>query len=470
MSTFALFVGIAVVVVGLYASLVLENRVELEAGWSVIDQARALASSLERFESARDRETTLRQFSRFTGQRITVWEGDSVTSDFRAGFSVTERHANRPDQRLIDETLRGRAQILREGLEDRVVYAAVRVAGSDMTVRVGERNPPIFDVSNRMQATLMIGLIFALVLAVLGGWIAAKRVADPIKELALSARRINEGLLTEEILVETRASEFQDLTANLNGMADRFRDDIEKLQRLIMIQNEFLGNISHEVRNPIFAINGYIEALASPRLNEEQRLHYARKGVANLERLSTLFSDLIEIARLEYREDLIHPEPLDLKDLIEEVAETARPKARQKDLSLRLDLQPTVAFADRSRMRQVITNLIENAIAYTDSGSVECRVRPVDEAALVEVIDTGRGIDKQHLERIFDRFYRVDAARSRKYGGSGLGLSIVKQILHAHHVQIHVESKAGEGSRFWFELPLATDSEEEDLVPEVQED
>lgn len=456
MSTFALFVGIAVVVVGLYASLVLQNRVEAEAGWSVIDQARALAGSMDRFESERDRDAMLRQFSRFTGQRITIWKGDSVVSDFRAGFSVSERRQNVPDQRLIEETLRGRAVIQREGLDDRVVYAAVRVAGRDLTVRVGKRNPPIFDVSNRMQATLMVGLIFALVLAVLGGWIAAKRVADPIKELALSARRINEGELSEEILVETKASEFQDLTANLNGMADRFRDDIEKLQRLIRIQNEFLGNISHEVRNPIFAINGYIEALASPRLTEEQRLRYARKGVANLERLSTLFSDLIEIARLEYREDLIHPEPLDLKDLVEEVVETARPKARQKDLKIKLDLHSTMAVADRSRIRQVITNLVENAIAYTDAGSIECRVYERNGSARLEVADTGRGIDRQHLERIFDRFYRVDAARSRKYGGSGLGLSIVKQILHAHGVQIHVDSRIGEGSRFWFELPLAT--------------
>jgi signal transduction histidine kinase len=459
MSTFALFVGIAVVIVGLYASLVLENRVELEAGWSVIDQARGLAATIDRFQSDREREATLRQFSRLTGQRITIWDGDSVASDFRAGFAVSENRAGKPDQRLIEETLRGRAQIVHEGLNDRVVYAAVRVPAKGITVRVGKRNPPIFDVSDRMQATLMVGLMFALVLAVLGGWIAAKRVADPIKELALSARRINEGQLSEEIVVETRASEFQDLTANLNAMADQFREDIEKLQRLIRIQNEFLGNISHEVRNPIFAINGYIEALASPRLSEEQRLHYARKGVANLERLSTLFSDLIEIARLEYREDLIHPESLDLKDLIEEVVETARPKARQKDIEITLDLHPTVVVADRSRIRQVITNLVENAIAYTDSGSIGCRVSEEDGRALVEVRDTGRGIDKQHLERIFDRFYRVDAARSRKYGGSGLGLSIVKQILHAHGVKIHVDSNVGEGSRFWFKLPLASEEE-----------
>ncbi|MGA7305267.1 MAG: ATP-binding protein, partial [Rhodothermales bacterium] len=94
---------------------------------------------------------------------------------------------------------------------------------------------------------------------------------------------------------------------------------------------------------------------------------------------------------------------------------------------------------------------------YSDSGSVECTVREEDESALVEIADTGRGIDRQHVERIFDRFYRVDAARSRKYGGSGLGLSIVKQILHAHGVQIHVQSKAGEGSKFWFKLPLVAE-------------
>jgi len=290
-------------------------------------------------------------------------------------------------------------------------------------------------------------------------------VSDRIRQLAESARRINQGELTEEIAVESRAAEFQDLAINLNGMADRFRDDIEKLQRLIRIQNEFLGNISHEVRNPIFAINGYIEALGSKKLTEQQRIRYVKKGVANLNRLTTLFSDLIEIARLEYREDLIHTEAFSLEELTEDVIETAREKAEEKGLSLTLQSEPIRVKADRNRIRQVLTNLIENGIAYTDTGSVSCLISTFHGKALVEVIDTGKGISEAHLQRVFDRFYRVDAARSRKYGGSGLGLSIVRQIMHAHGEQINVESETGVGSRFSFQL--AIDESEPDEVADA---
>ena len=109
----------------------------------------------------------------------------------------------------------------------------------------------------------------------------------------------------------------------------------------------------------------------------------------------------------------------------------------------------------------MLTNLIDNAIAYTEEGHVRCRMRRHRDKIRVEVVDTGRGIPDDHLDRIFERFYRVDAARSRKQGGTGLGLSIVKQILQAHGEPIHVESTAGRGTRFWFELPLAESAPDE---------
>lgn len=221
------------------------------------------------------------------------------------------------------------------------------------------------------------------------------------------------------------------------------------------VQNEFIGNVSHEVKNPIFAVSGFVEALGSDKLPPEQRAQYAQKGLANLNRLNLLFSDLIEIARLEYRDDLIRPERFELQDLISEVVETVLPRAEDKGLEIVWDNPPLEVMADRNRIRQVLTNLIENAVNYTDEGSVRVRMRRHRDKARVEVDDTGRGIPEDHLDRVFDRFHRVDAARSRKMGGTGLGLAIVKQILEAHGEPVHVESTRGRGSRFWFELPLA---------------
>jgi len=455
MTTFAAFVGTAVFVVGAYALFVLKKRAEIASGRIIVDETTELATTLQRPMSPTDRATVLRQLSRFTNLRITLWNADTLELDVYRGYVLRPGETKLPGRDLLRATEAGTGLMTYGPADEMILYAGVHIPGTKMFLRIGQTDPPVHVVSNQMQVTLVFGLLFALVLAVMGSWIAAKRVANRIKQLADSARRINEGELTQEIAVESRASEFQDLAISLNGMANTFRDDIEKLHRLIRIQNEFLGNISHEVRNPIFAINGYLEALASESLSEAQRKRYAKKGVGNLDRLTTLFSELIEIARLEYREDLISREPFSLTELTDDIVETARPKAAIKGLTLLLESEPLRVVADRNRIRQVMTNLIENGIAYTDSGTVSCSISEFQGNALVEVIDTGKGIPEEHIERIFERFYRIDAARSRKHGGTGLGLSIVHQILHAHGQQIHVESETGIGTRFWFELPLA---------------
>jgi signal transduction histidine kinase len=323
-------------------------------------------------------------------------------------------------------------------------------------LRLGEPLPALVRVFERVQVVLASGLLLALALALLGAWLASRQITAPLAAITRSAQRINEGDLDGRIVVKTRAAEFQELARSLNQMATRFRSDIQELQRMQRVQNEFIGNVSHEVKNPIFAVFGYLEALGSDTLPSEQRTKYAQKGLANLQRLNNLFSDLIEIARLEYREDLIHRQRFDLQDLIQEVGETLDPRADEKALELTYDNPPLEVYADRNRIRQVVTNLIDNAIAYSDEGSVRCRMRRHLDKARVEVVDTGRGIPEEHLGRVFERFYRVDAARSRKMGGTGLGLAIVKQILGAHGEAIHVESTKGRGTRFWFELPLAS--------------
>ena len=291
-----------------------------------------------------------------------------------------------------------------------------------------------------------------MLLSVFGSWIAAQRVTEPLLAIRNSAKSISEGHFEEEIIVESRASEFHDLAKSLNLMSDSFREKIDELQRMAHLQNEFIGNVSHEVRNPIFAVGGYLEALASATLTADQRRFYAEKGLNNLERLNNLFNDLIEIARLEYREDLIKSKVFELSELLGDVYEVLKGKAEEKNIQLVVENPVLFVRADRSRIRQVLINLIDNAIAYSDTGTVRCRYRRHLDKVRIEVVDSGRGIPEEHLERIFGRFHRVDPDRSRKSGGTGLGLSIVKQILAAHGETVHVESTLGRGTRFWFEL------------------
>ncbi len=453
MLTFALFVGTAVATVGLYAFLVLRGQVQDAARETLRVQARYLSAQLETVEDREVLFETIRRTSTATPYRIGVATADSLVWEMADGRILTDRTFL--DQPEVEQAVRtGFGYDERTGDDGPVLYVAHHSPVSGYVVRIGQPAPPLLTVVQRMQATLIIGMTLALVLALIGAWIAALQVTRPLRAISKSARRINEGDLDRKIVVRTRAAEIQDLAGSLNSMAERFRQDIYELQRVARIQNEFIGNVSHEVKNPIFAVGGYLEALDAD-LPAEQRQKYVAKGLLNLQRLNNLFGDLIEIAKLEYREDLIRPEVFDLQGLITEVGEMLEPKADDKELALAFDNRPAEVWADRSRIRQVLTNLIDNAVSYTDAGSVKCRMRRHRDKVRVEVVDTGRGIPEDHLDRIFERFYRVDTARSRKEGGTGLGLSIVKQILQAHGEPVHVESTAGRGTRFWFELPLA---------------
>gem|GEM_PF-125393 len=314
---------------------------------------------------------------------------------------------------------------------------------------------------NEMNRNRMYILLFSIITAIcsiwLASWLASKKITQPLQKITQTAKHIINGQLDEEIKIESQAAEIQDLAESLTLMARRFRLDIRELKRLTSFQNEFLGNVSHEVRNPIFAIGGYIEALGADNLTPKMRQIYVGKGLNNVQRLNGLFSDLLEIARLEYREEAIKPESFDLKTLLDEVADELDYLAQEKSLDLVVDNEPQKIYADRSRIRQVLSNLIQNGLKYTDiaHGVVRVRYRKNGNKVRIEVLDNGRGIPEEHIDHIFERFYRVDAARSRAMGGTGLGLSIVKQILNAHGEQIHAESTEGRGSRFWFELPIS---------------
>ena len=462
MLTFALFVGLAVVTVGLYSSLSLRGQVRDAARETLREQATRFAVQLEAAPDQTSMLVLAGQIALLTHVDVSVATHDRLLADWKASGeqpASDEPDAvpffERPEVRDALAAPAGVGYAERAGQDgSERQYVALYRPGGQLLVRLGEPVPPLLRAVRRVQTVLVLGMALALILALVGAWIAARQVTRPLAAITRSAQRINEGDLDGRIAVRTRAIEFQDLSRSLNQMAGRFRADIHELQRMQRVQNEFIGNVSHEVKNPIFAVFGYLEALGS-ELPPEQRIHYAQKGLVNLQRLNNLFSDLIEIAKLEYREDLLRPQRFDLQELIAEVGDMLESRAEEKGLDLAVENPPLDVVADRNRIRQVLTNLIDNAIAYSEEGSVRCRMRRHLDRARVEVVDTGRGIPEEHLDRIFERFYRVDTARSRKMGGTGLGLAIVRQILEAHGATIQVESTKGRGTRFWFDLPLA---------------
>lgn len=245
--------------------------------------------------------------------------------------------------------------------------------------------------------------------------------------------------------------------------AEQRKAEIEMLQQNESYRKEFLQNLSHELKTPIFAIQGYVDTLINGALeNPQVNRKFLQSTSRNVERLVNLLDDLDAISRLESGEQLLLKDSFVIQDLLKEVYESLAIKADEKGIKCIIKKGcelPLTVFADKEKMRQVFINLIDNAIKYgKQNGVIESSFYKVDGArVLVEISDDGTGISEEHLHRIFERFYRTDLARSRKVGGSGLGLSICKHIIEAHGQTIHVRSKIDVGSTFGFTLQSKKD-------------
>jgi two-component system phosphate regulon sensor histidine kinase PhoR len=239
--------------------------------------------------------------------------------------------------------------------------------------------------------------------------------------------------------------------------------DITRLERLERVRQEFLSNVSHELRTPLTAILAFVEtledgAIADPD-NSQRFLSIIRK---NAERMHNLINDILELSAIEAGTVRVEIEPVYLHYLVNDVITALASRAAARKVSLHNETNThSVVLADGHRLEQMLTNLIDNAIKFNhENGSVTIR-HEKDERDQISVADTGDGISPEHTERIFERFYRVDRARSRDMGGTGLGLAIVKHLARAHDGEVRIISKSGEGATFIIELPAVQPDEAE---------
>jgi two-component system phosphate regulon sensor histidine kinase PhoR len=229
--------------------------------------------------------------------------------------------------------------------------------------------------------------------------------------------------------------------------------NITDLRRLERVRRDFVANVSHELRTPMTTVRAMAETLIDEQSEHGGSAHrYLSRIVSEVDRLTRITDDLLTLSQAESTEPA--KQPVDLSQLVELHAETFKPSAEAKSLRLLTDIEPgIVAVCNEAQINQVVTNLIDNAISYTQAGHVTVRLARTDEGAVFEVEDTGVGISSEHTGRIFERFYRVDRGRSRQTGGTGLGLSIVRHIVEAHGGKVSVESQLNQGSCFRVVLP-----------------
>ncbi len=235
--------------------------------------------------------------------------------------------------------------------------------------------------------------------------------------------------------------------------------DNTELRRLETIRQEFIANVSHELKTPLSSIMAYAETLQRGALNDpEHREQFLSRIAEQGERLHNLIQDMLSLARIETAQQPFEIVPVDLAPVVQNCVEDYIPQATAKNIALTSarDLPPARVRADEEGLRVICSNLIDNAVKYTpDGGQVDVSWQWADGQVRIEVADTGPGIPGSEVARVFERFYRVDKARSRELGSTGLGLSIVKHLAQSFGGTVGVESKLGQGSRFWVKLPAA---------------
>jgi len=246
---------------------------------------------------------------------------------------------------------------------------------------------------------------------------------------------------------------------DVDQMINERQREIEELKSMESFRREFLGNVSHELKTPIFNIQGYIHTLIDGAIRDENvNMQYLQRSSKSVDRMINIVEDLEMISKIESNQLELEFTRWDIVDHLQELFDILEMKAKKRSVILSINNQSTNNFveADRDKISQVLINLIENSIKYgNEGGHTKVRLFEMGENLLVEIADDGAGIPAEHLPRLFERFYRVDKSRSRSAGGTGLGLSIVKHIIEAHRQTINVRSTENVGTTFSFTLKKA---------------
>ncbi len=293
----------------------------------------------------------------------------------------------------------------------------------------------------------------------------AKRLSEVIRDLDLheAFRRSLTSLVSGDVRLELPTSEKRKFDVHvapieLNGQnyAVGFFYETTQIDRLELVRQEFLSNISHELRTPLTSILAFVETLEDGAIDDkENNLHFLGVIRRNAERMHSLIADILELSLIESGNVAISVREIRLHTAIQDVMNSLSAKAKDREIQLKnLVPEPAVVFADSVRLEQMLTNLIDNAIKFNrQGGSVTVDFDQSDGRDVISVADTGEGILPEHAQRIFERFYRADRARSREVGGTGLGLAIVKHLARLHGGEVAVTSALGSGTTFRIELP-----------------
>lgn len=455
---------VALAAVDVLAMRVVESTYMETLERDLSDKGAMLAMAVEHGLDLAD-TPTVRVFAGRTRGRLTLIARDGrVLSDSDASSLRMENHRGRPE---IEAALAGRPSSARRksttiGVDFLYVAVPVRDGALRLAVPLAEIQGQVAEVRRRLLVSTALAFLPAIILALWFTRLLSRRLGSIIhyaRELArgnFQARLERVG--TDELgLLERKLNETGEKLEAMFRELEREHAELEKVER---VRKDFVINVSHELRTPLASIQGYTETLLDGALDDPQHnVRFLQIIRQNAERLANLTADLLTLSRVELKQQKFSFAAYNVDRLLENTVDSMMPLAARKGITLTQvpSAASAQAFCDAEAVNQVVTNLVDNALKYTSpGGEITLGVTALPQKQMVEVFvrDTGIGIPIEELPRLFERFYRVDKARSRALGGTGLGLSIVKHLVRAQGGDVRVESTPGKGSEFLFTLPV----------------
>ena len=396
-------------------------------------------------------------------QRVTfILPDGTVAGDSEETPARMDNHADRPEVKAALAGKTGSSVRTSTTVKANLMYVALPVIQNTNLLGVVRLSIPLTVIDETLKGMLwkivLAGLLIALAATPVSLYISG-RISRPLSEMKDNAERFASGQLDSRIRVEGPDDVIR-LAEALNAMAAQLDDRIHRLRKLESMRRDFVANVSHELKTPITSIKGFVETLLSGAMDKpEDSKRFLEIVAGQADRLNAIIDDLLSLSQLEQdaeKADIIF-EASELKPVLEMAIQACAPKASEKTVRVELNcLENVIVRINPQLLEQAVINLVDNAIKYSLPSTKVCVDVSTGETGItVAVIDEGRGIEKEHFPRLFERFYRVDRDRSREMGGTGLGLAIVKHIAQVHGGSVSVDSSVGKGSTFRIHLPAS---------------
>lgn len=424
---------------------------------NMLNMLEIIDKSLDYDEDLQSQTERLNAIIEKDNSRLTIidTEGNVLADSEISDFSSMENHLDREEiQKALKEGT-GYAKRKSRSLNMSMLYVSYMSKENDCILRLSKPFSGILSYMPMILPTLILSMVITLAVSMILAGSLSRSITKPLYEIAEEMLKLKEN--SPEFSFRPYGYYELNLIADTTKrMADAVKESMKKIEFEKMVRQEFFANVSHELKTPITSIRGYIELLENDMAaNEEMKKEFLYRIKKEAQNMANLINDILMISRLETKEAEVVINEVRICPLVNEVIASFKPLAAKNNITVEVNCKPITVKANDGQMKELMSNLISNAIIYNKpGGTVKITITKEGNDAIFIVEDTGVGIPEESKARVFERFYRVDKGRSKKMGGTGLGLSIVKHIVNYYGGSINLESEPGKGSKFTVRMPI----------------